>query len=354
MFAEAVDIRKYPSAVNYNPSNVITLGDMHGNTMKLIWCLIREGVIEVSENDFNAMWSAYDAIPTDRTAGVLNKFKELLNSVTVNSGFSVCLLGDLFSDRGNNDYFTLKVLEKLHQAGVKPEITYSNHDVWLLDSYNKLSSAQYFLPVSRWPSLIGLYDCVFAGIVEPAEVQLLVKNYILPHIKPIAYILSEDKKTIDLFMHAPNNFAAIKKFTEILGIADNYQPKDAVDLAKTLDEINVRLQKLCAAQDSEVIATASSGINANMAGMVLHNFIWNRMENTQGCIDFTTYPVFVSHVVHGHTEVKKQHDSRQINLDSTLGKVQWKNQGEYLVFLAENTLPANIKRADIINAYLDC
>ena len=48
VLSEKVNIRVYPEKISGFSDNIITFGDMHGNTMKLIWSLMREGVIEVS------------------------------------------------------------------------------------------------------------------------------------------------------------------------------------------------------------------------------------------------------------------------------------------------------------------
>src|SRR5262249_3257508 len=38
------------------------------------------------------------------------------------------LLGDLLADRTYNDYFTLAILDFLHESGIEYEIIFSNHD----------------------------------------------------------------------------------------------------------------------------------------------------------------------------------------------------------------------------------
>ena len=43
-------------------------------------------------------------------------------------------MGDILADRGNNDYLTLKLLEKLHSLEIPYEIMLSNHDLWFIEA----------------------------------------------------------------------------------------------------------------------------------------------------------------------------------------------------------------------------
>ena len=313
--------------------------------------VIPHETIEVSKYDFNAMWLAYESISNGAIPESLSGLTGLLNRITVNPGFKVRLLGDVFADRGNNDYFTLKVLEKLHRGGVAPEITYSNHDLWFLDNYKKTATSDwsFFNVHNQQNSLVGLYNYINKGLIKQEEVAFLVEKYVLPYINPIAYTLAEDGKKIDLFMHAPNNFTAIKQFAQILGVIYK-PPTSALELAKVIDAINNKFQQLCGEDYANVIKAAAHGKASThnsgvMAGKFLRQFIWNRMEKTQRCIDFSTYPDFVNHVVHGHTTVSQSHNTKQVNLDNALGKGSWENQGEYRVFFTGRDQPANIKKA---------
>src|SRR3990170_6871307 len=129
---KGVTITKYPESISSNPNgSTVTFGDMHGNTMKLLWNLIQEGVIKIGSQEFDQMWKAYRENDVETFISLIDRID------VVRPDLKVRLIGDVFADRGQNDYFTLKVLEKLHQGGVKPEIIYSNHDIWLLGDYKK-------------------------------------------------------------------------------------------------------------------------------------------------------------------------------------------------------------------------
>lgn len=95
-----VNIRKFPSAVTSEelealPNNVYTLGDLHGNAMKLIFILQKYGVLELNQSDFELLWGIYD-LPIkliihpdnhNRMLRLLNKFDEILKTAKKKTGF---------------------------------------------------------------------------------------------------------------------------------------------------------------------------------------------------------------------------------------------------------------------------
>lgn len=138
--SEEVDLKVYPRQVRDPSDKEVTIGDLHGNTMKFIWIMIHEGAMEMSETDFNRMWQLYDNLgnsPNENSSSDLTEFQAILRQAKLNPKVKLRLIGNVFADRGNNDYLTLKVLEKLHTSGVSPEIIYSNHDATLLYNYNQ-------------------------------------------------------------------------------------------------------------------------------------------------------------------------------------------------------------------------
>lgn len=231
-------------------------------------------------------------------------------------------------------------------------------------------------------SLLGLYSAIKAGVVEHREVIEAVDKYILPYVHPLSYSLSDDGEEIDLFMHAPNDFEIIailgsvleaikedKFYDSISGLAGyKYEiKKSAADLAQAINEINktysdifkngydgkkngisldrVRLSMPHASlpdfegsgdglkklflymRDGFALSKDPCAFKKELTlAFCLSRLIWNRFEKTRnpeeiGKIDFSTYPDFVAHVVHGHTYVNiPASDTRQICLDEGLGK----------------------------------
>lgn len=413
--SEKADIKFYPNEIRNDPSLTITLGDMHGNTMKLLWILVREGAIIMKKEDFNDLWEIYNAIlfetqdPNRKELiefdkKFLKNFTEILEKTTVNSGSKIRLLGDILADRGENDYLTLKVLEKLQKGGVKPEIIFSNHDAYLLSNYKKPISPSdkvpiiptdpleigtqttgtewiFFNPHDQQHSMVSLYAYIKLGLIQQKEVQELVETYIIPSLKLISYSLSEDSKTIDLFMHAPNDFYAIKELAKELGvIQDDYKPKSALELAETIDKINVKFQEVLSTEKSneisyknildivaneDIILDESTNLSildfsedTQNLGHLLNNFIWNRIDSgwdidTPGNIDFDSYPPFVNHIIHGHTNIHHSHNSKQIDLDNSLGKTREHSKNFYLSAHIKETTLANSKQQKTEKRWLE-
>ncbi|HBS51837.1 MAG TPA: hypothetical protein DEA62_02465 [Coxiellaceae bacterium] len=357
---KGVTITKYPESISSNPNgSTVTFGDMHGNTMKLLWNLIQEGVIKIEPKEFDKMWKAY-------RENDVEAFISLIGSIeVVRPDLKVRLIGDVFADRGQNDYFTLKVLEKLYQGGVKPEITYSNHDIWLLGDYKKEPESWAAVMFNALPFMGkqaqsggNLLELIKKGGDPTLEsVQGLIDTYVIPFMKVISYSLSEDKSKISLFMHAPNVLDRIKDLAQALEVSwpEEGGPKSAVELARIIDEINSKFDEIRTKnpQDYEkIMSIASDGgkgttitessSKIDKIGKIFGQFVWERFEFQGGAIDFGQYPPFVSHVVHGHTTVGPSADPRQIGLDGDLGKfldpkrirgelIDF-NEGEYLVF----------------------
>ena len=416
----SVDLRTYPTIISQNSANTVTLGDMHGNTVKFIWCLIREGIITIEPRDYDEMVRLYMVlyhepiyekkfkayIYTASKQQELNSFLGLISKIHVAHGKKLRLLGDLFGDRGANDFLTLKVIEKLHVSGeVILEIIYSNHDAWLLANYTKdvvvshalsvcsmMDDGKTFLTDSldsvlakstpEWDffnvkrvrnSMVSLYVYIRSGAIRLNEVQRLINSYIKPYIKLISYSLSTEN-TIDLYMHAPNHFEVIP---ELLFRASQQQRIDkTISLQGLIEKIglinshfslllrkdpqlNIELKfisaQVCKANQSEQKAWED----------ILYPFfkcIFNRLDGmlgnkpfkmfpglSIGQINFNTYPSYVSHVVHGHTEVQGLlPNGQQVNLNTSLGvygldnNPSLKSEVLYKVFFSQEQLVAAV------------
>ncbi len=349
--------------------------------MKLIWLLIKEGVIELDEPSFRSMWEIYDRLwithegydytnqSIQPITHDLELFKILLNNVQVKQPHcNVRLLGDIFADRGANDYLTLSLLRLLGTKGFKPEIMFSNHDLWLLRCYKKPVPVDRMFGVvntlknpNPWVdanfrnqenALVGLYTCIRLGLIDQREVVSIVETYVEPFIAPLAYFLSADRKKIDLFMHAPNSFVLIKNMAQALRLKE---PTSAVELAQVIDTINAKFSRLqtqplsyenVLAIASKYSAAANGGllVDANylnslnidgrtftdeeaLLGCFLSMLTWNRNAN------LSDYPTYVSHIVHGHDgQGQAPYAPFEINLDNILGKAQSFCQGIYSAF----------------------
>lgn len=363
LLTEQVDLTKYPTKleqIDLASGNTITFGDMHGNTMKLIWNLIRCGAIEMTEQDFAALWNIYNASGLSDefgqstkekcinelgfTLAQLQEFYAILGRVKVIPGHKIRLLGDTVSDRGQNDWLTLKVFEKLHQGGVATEIIASNHDLMLLAVYgNDVGKAwPDYAMLDQQRSEYALQGMIRKGLISHDEVKMMMEKHVIPSLKLLSYALSSDEQKITLFMHAPNSCQVIHDIANQLGV--DYKAGTAKELAQTIDRINqafalMRLEDNARYMKIIRVMASNSVMELDEPDQVLAVFAklsWNRPKQAgkyaleePSLQDKTITPDFVEHVVHGHigqidTEAEPHQAiitaGRQVNLDSDDGK----------------------------------
>jgi len=123
----------------------LTIGDLHGNALKLVWFLIKHGFIEGFDE------SLYSKLVEHYKNNNLEKFNKIIDEnlkINLNAG-KLRLIGDELCDRGSNDGMTLCILEKLSDANKKPidsaekssfefEIIFSNHTAWFFEWLQKI------------------------------------------------------------------------------------------------------------------------------------------------------------------------------------------------------------------------
>ena len=114
------DIYAYPKVFNDNQGS-LTIGDLHGNTIKLLYFLLRHKIIDFraecdKQKTYQAFVDLYEQ-SRDRTLTkpqletILQTFHQLVDTIEViDNDILIRLIGDEVADRGNNDYFTLKLL----------------------------------------------------------------------------------------------------------------------------------------------------------------------------------------------------------------------------------------------------
>src|SRR5579883_2145455 len=90
-------------------NNEFTIGDLHGNALKLLHFLVRQNVINLDEAEYAEFVKLYKKDSKEITKEDLDViFEKILAKMTANPVGTVRLIGDELSDRGANDYFTLK------------------------------------------------------------------------------------------------------------------------------------------------------------------------------------------------------------------------------------------------------
>jgi hypothetical protein len=340
---ERVDIYQLPTA-DIKQTDV-TIGDLHGNAMKLIFMLIKHGIVSgINQNDYAKLVKIYTTPTEALSADDLKQFDSILNKMRFDRKATLRLIGDELADRGENDYFTLKILEKLHDHKVPFEIMLSNHSIEFIEAYEKQTAfhVQMLDPEDHAPSMEKLQQLIDRQLVSRQEVLDMTNKAYKPALCAIAYVLDVSKATpeITIYSHAGIGLNNICALAEKLGVT--YQDTSAHALAKVIDQINKQFQAHVKNNTVHTLYTREKMIAGYHNQSELLNdapfefIMWNR------CYDHverpTTHCDYHINFVHGHDK-RDATQNNVYNLDNDLGKYD-QNTGSYTALIAlDNMLP---------------
>lgn len=378
-----VDLYQCPKAIiPPDPNNQLTLGDLHGNAIKLIFALIHGNILALSAIDdydklveiykkFPAPWAeteelylsgknergelfyppqefikqARRAHETSSDYKVLTeedlKFvRKIINEATIKDK-SVRpalfrLIGDTLADRGANDIYTLLILKKLVDTGVTFEILLSNHDIEFIESYEKegeLEFSSHYTQLFQTASMLALQILIDKKLIDRGEVKELIDKYYKPNLKLLSYALNPDKTAITIYSHAGIGLKTIEGLADkLLGLNYFYDDSTAEKLALTIEDINLAFQaKLNANQvhtlyDPDTMRTMSGGkpINAMDSAMdsPVEFIMWNRQYGSLHRPSkniISNPPYYKIDFVHGH-DSNEETSKNIVNIDNVFGK----------------------------------
>lgn len=298
------DIAEYPiSDRSFCTEFTVTYGDMHGNAMKVLWSLIHCGAASMDQANYKKMWQIYNlylpSMKVDEVADTIRQFKELLSTIKFVSGSSVRFLGDIAADRGECDYFTLKILAQAKAGNVGIEILLSNHDCVLLTNYFDIISPPEKL-VSPVTSFDSLRTLALIGVVGQEEISGLVElcYFANKSLKLVSYCLSENDKKIDIFMHAPNHPDVICQLARELDENMNISYSNAKELARIIDLVNKKFHQMPLDERIGLLVNASFPPKAsNSVAALMFNGNSSAFHND---LMRDTWPDCVGQIIHGH------------------------------------------------------
>lgn len=261
----------------------VSIGDMHGNALKLIYILIEEGILELHEKKtYFELHRIYKEHPL--TQKNLERFKTILDEASIKISRSITLIGDLLADRGNNDYFTLLILEKLFESHLDIDITLSNHDLEFIRNYEHSTfTGQSILMPEYRRSLNNLLNYIQTGIIQEENVRDIMDICYIHMLKAITYTVSTDGN-LSLFMHAPVGLETIEAIAQKLNIP--YQEETIQSLIHTINIINHTIQcKLHNKELTALIDEENGYDDANLGPISLKKpltrLLWNRFMGTE-------------------------------------------------------------------------
>ncbi len=356
---------------NWTRHDQLTLGDLHGNTMKLIYFLIREGVMKLSEpGDYEELYGIY------QKSGLiinLNKSKTIVgvdilgirqfDKIIKNAVFSqrttlIRLIGDELADRGHNDFFTFLVLDRMQKEKVNFEIILSNHGLEFIRFYETILSKrknvkEFNFNLSSENHGRSLQNLIHVLSFEP-EIYLkktmdIIATAYLPHLKLISYSNNRQGQ-ISFYSHAPVGLEAIVALASSETMGFEGPPDWIVSRHGLIESINKINEKFMSIRSSGLISSVinletlnqvraekvtpnDSVSGADSASFAPMTYIaWNRdytlVVRPPQLLDGTEMKY-----VHGHDSTK-EYENYFINLDNTLGKGDhfYDYKGEYTYY----------------------
>lgn len=354
---ERVNIYKLPAVDNRAAE--VTIGDLHGNAIKLLFMLIKHGIASgITREEYGTLVNIYLTPTNALTSEDLHRFDALLNKIVFDKNRTVRLLGDELADRGRNDYFTLKILEKMHAQAVPFEIMLSNHGVEFVEAYERDLDfhAQLLDREAHAPSMERLQLLIDRGLTSKANVRDLAKKAYFPQLRAIAYTLDLARKTpkITIHSHAGIGLNHIRALAEKLGLT--YDDSNAPLLAQTIDQINEQFQThvqnktIHTLYTPEKMLAGYAGRDASLDDAPFEFIMWNRRyDDLERPRRHCGYRI---NFVHGHDQGEQTH-GHIFNLDNDLGKGDTFYKGNYTSLLSLKPLPSPIVQSTVAQPHTE-
>ncbi|MFI4955926.1 MAG: hypothetical protein ACHQAX_01825 [Gammaproteobacteria bacterium] len=312
---EALDLRLYSTKQNSIEPSIgvpgvnlwVTMGDLHGNALKLLKFIHLEDIVHVSRDSYLLFVQLYEDAQSDelslRISAANAFYQDVLPSIMVTRGANFRGLGDMLSDRGASDFFTLHLIGKLVDGGANVEIILSNHDSlfiqWMeaklqgerVEIWEQLSEGQA-------ESLRRLDELVELGVVQMDQLKSLYDKY-KQTLKLLSYDYNEEGQFI-LHSHAHLDERHVLLMAN--GLLDTYgdymSPEVIISLVTLCDRLNNDPHAMISEADSKALVDIINLVVRNCADKneltdlinVNKEYMNKRQSNGNG-IDPTANPV---------------------------------------------------------------
>ncbi len=329
------DLNIYPQIINNNlPNNTeITIGDLHGNTQKLVYFLIKNNVVIISNNDYQDFIKIYKTPAELLSKEDIINFNKIINKFVFNTKYKLRFLGDDLADRGMNDYYTLKIFKALDEAFVKFEITPSNHNKFFLEAYERNQQSFDYNPYGpgRYEnivrSMLNLGKIISNNLIDKQEVLDIVKNNYLKHLVLPGITVNNKKNEITIYTHAPIDLNIIRNLAISLDL--EYKDHDLAAITSSINAINSKIKswiinRQLSSQYNELLNKHKIQNNP----CPLEQILWNRNYSILNCVNHLENKPYTINYVHGHDSLPTM-----INLDNTFGKGDNNDKGSYAVYI---------------------
>jgi hypothetical protein len=333
-----VNLYHYPKEIAAHAPDVeVTIGDLHGNALKLLNFLIRNDVVKIPEKEYQLFVAIYKKNPNELTSKDLALFHIILNTAQINRGHKIRFLGDDLCDRGMNDYYTLAIYKRLDTASVPFEVVLSNHGNFFLTAYERPEQSFSYNPYgegeneSLVQSMLHLGTIIDRGLVDKKEVLDIIQNHYLKHLVLPGYTLTSAKNEITLYSHAPVDIAMLAALANDLEVPFHDNTLD--ELRLSLDEINKHIHHWLITNTFTANYWRLNGEHKkDNTQSPLKQVLWNRDYTILKRAYHPENKSYTVNYVHGHDSMPNVFD-----LDNLFGKGGYKEyKGPYAVHVTHS------------------
>jgi hypothetical protein len=329
-----INLKSYPEETHHYSTNIeVTIGDLHGNALKLMNFLIRNDVLKLSKEDYKLFVSIYQKTPTELSKRDLDIFNVILNSAELNKQHKLRFLGDDLCDRGMNDYYTLRLYKAMDIAGVPFEIVLSNHNHFFISAYEKPEQSFLESPDGRgdnlhlFQSMLNMGRIIEKGLINKQEVLDIIQNNYLKHLALPGYTLNQDKNEITLYTHAPIDLAILASLAKDLNVP--YNETSLHELGKSLDGINNQIKQWIIGNTLNAHYKELNELHKTSNTLSpLTQILWNRNYSILNRDEKPHSKAYTINYVHGHDSMPNVFD-----LDNLLGKSLSLFKGPYAIHI---------------------
>lgn len=303
------DLKQYPTEFKDYHQQIITIGDLHGNTMKLLWLLTYFSIIRFPEpvSNFQRLWEIYETPVEKLSLEMIKEYESIIQSSIIvdERPNKIIFIGDILADRGLNDYFTFIVFQRIYQH-IDYSILLSNHDIVhlceaegndYLAQYPKETHENYFISFLNFKKLISKFPELESSAIEMRNTSFK------PFVKLFDFGFP-NPTTMLLFSHTP--FIFNKYFFQL----DLFNNTFLNELVFELEQINAKVSE-------HIKKNKLHLLDANIILAAEHRDFSGTKDN-----EFLEQGEILN--IHGH--IGERHNelvlSQSINLDSDLGRTK--------------------------------
>lgn len=173
---------------------------------------------------------------------IIARFHQVINSLEIkNKHVAIRFIANTLASNGNNDYFTLALLDflKKHHVNITTVVEPENAFIAMFNDLlnNDTSEPEGIFANNQQPSsFLGLKLFIYSDKINLEDVKQWVNNAYLPTLKLIDYNLFEE--SISLFSAKPLAYSHIQLLAKQLHVV--YKDATKEELAATIDKINTQ------------------------------------------------------------------------------------------------------------------